>query len=160
VVGSISLGPEREQTGVYLDERNLCDIGGLRRLPRHTCKALEVTSLLKRQPIAAIERMIEAHSMNRWPKTLVFAILAFALALLLSHKLYVGVAGAGVVGAGTYLTWWRQSASTDYAVSGGMVCLIGIALTAQGHWLPAVFVFVAAIGCTIRANSRWKREHA
>ncbi len=103
--------------------------------------------------------MADAHSMNRWPKTFVFAMLAFALALLLSHKLYVGAAAAAVVGVGTYLTWWRAGASTDYAVSGGTLCLICIAFTTQGHWLPAVFVFVAAVGCAIRANAHWTREH-
>jgi hypothetical protein len=43
--------------------------------------------------------------LNRNLRTFILAMLAFALALLLSHKLYAGIAAGVVVGIGTYLTW-------------------------------------------------------
>ena len=98
--------------------------------------------------------------MNRHLKTLVFALLAFASALLLSHKFDVAVVAAAVVGIGTYLTWWPRNAYVDYAVSGSMFSLIGIAVITRGDWLPGILVFLVAIGCGLRANSEWKREHS
>ena len=48
--------------------------------------------------------------MTRNLKTVIFAMLAFAAALLLSRKPYVGLVAGAVVGIGTYLTWRPRGA--------------------------------------------------
>src|SRR5437868_6036465 len=99
--------------------------------------------------------------MTRNFKTFSFGMFAFTLALLLSHKLYAGVAAGVVCGICTYLTWWpTDSKSSAYAVCAGMFGLIAISVTTGGDWLPGIFMFLAAIACALRANAEWKREHA
>jgi hypothetical protein len=99
--------------------------------------------------------------MTRNLKTFAFGMLAFAVALLFSHKLYAGVAAGVVCGIGTYLTWWPNDAkSSAYAVCGGMFGLIAISVTTRGDWLPGILMFLAGIACALRANAVRKREHA
>jgi hypothetical protein len=45
-------------------------------------------------------------------------------------------------------------------LSGGLFALIGIDVTTRGDFLPAAFMFLAAIGCALRAHREWKREQA
>jgi hypothetical protein len=48
--------------------------------------------------------------MSRSLRTFALAMVAFAIALLLSHKLAAGIAAGVVVGVGTYLTWRPRGA--------------------------------------------------
>jgi hypothetical protein len=48
--------------------------------------------------------------------------------------------------------------SKAYALSAGMFGLIAIAVATRGDWLPAVFMFAAAIAGALRANYEWNRE--
>jgi hypothetical protein len=48
--------------------------------------------------------------MGRNPRTFTLSMLAFALTLLLSHRLYAGIAAGVVVGVDTYLTWTPRGA--------------------------------------------------
>jgi NaMN:DMB phosphoribosyltransferase len=45
-------------------------------------------------------------------------------------------------------------------MSAGMFGLIGIAAVSRHDVILAVLVFLVAIGCAVRANSEWKREHS
>ena len=50
--------------------------------------------------------------------------------------------------------------SRGYALSGGLFALVAIEVTTRGEFLAAAFMFLAAIGCALRAHREWKREQA